>query len=105
VAFQETFREPPRSSSELNRVGASAFPSGPPTWSMVRSWRREFARPGVGGCLWLPASMIRRSAIASRRAAACCTPLGGLALNLLRRGSVKGMRSGVELERLLEPLE
>jgi hypothetical protein len=37
VAFQETFPKPPRSSSDLNRVGASAFPGDPPTWSIVRS--------------------------------------------------------------------
>jgi hypothetical protein len=41
------------------------------------------------GCLWLSPSMIRRSAIASRRAAACCRPRW-ITLNLLRGGAVKG---------------
>src|ERR1700741_1652868 len=39
------------------------------------------------GCLWLSPSMIRRSAIASRRAAACCRPRW-IPLNVLRGGAV-----------------
>jgi hypothetical protein len=34
------FRDPPPSSSDLNML-AIALPRRPPTWSLVRGWRRD----------------------------------------------------------------